>query len=458
MKALDPAARPSTALAEFVVGLRLADAPTATLTRAKQLLLDAVACAVAAEAGEELAKVEAFASALDGTSDSTVIGSSQRRPLAASVLVNGYRVTAVTVCDVYTPAHFHVTPEVMPPTLAIGERDGASGAEVLRAWVAGLEVATRAARGLDYAEFRRRGWHAPGVIGPLGGAASVAALLGLDAEGTRNAIGLAGSQSAGTWAAWGTPAVKFHQARGALSGLLGGILAAQGFPGSDEILTHPDGGIYTTYAGSGDPEATVEALGERWELDQISMRRWPSGTPIQPVITAMFALLDAGPIEVDRVERVIVSVPPNVHRAHDRFGVPDGTFVALLSIRYAVAVILHDHDAWLPQFAAERYRDPALARFVTERIELRADETLAPDGASVAVVGTDGARREKTVEVARGHPRDPLTQQELEAKVHRCADGVIGSSTTDELITRIMGLEDEDNIRRILALTRPAAA
>jgi 2-methylcitrate dehydratase PrpD len=454
MQHREPADRPSSALAAFVAGLRLSDVPESTRTRAKQLLLDAIGCAIAAGAGEELGQVEALADAMGGDGESTVIGSAVRRGLPATVLVNGYRVTAVTVCDVYTPAHCHVTPEVMPPTLAIGERDGAPGAAVLRGWIAGLEVATRAARGLGYAEFRRRGWHAPGVVGPLGGAAAVASLLGLDAGGTRNAIALAGSQSAGTWAAWGTPAVKFHQARGALSGLLGGLLAAEGFPGAEEILTDPDGGIYTTYAGGGDAAAAVEGLGERWELDEISMRRWPSGTPIQPVITALFALLAEAPVEPDRIERVTVRVPPHVHRAHDRFGVPDGTFMALLSIRYAVAVILHDRDAWLPQFAAERYGDPVLARFV-ERVELQPDEALGHDGAGAEILELDGTRREKTVEVAKGHPRDPLSEQELEAKVHRCADPVIGPAATDELVGRLRRLEEEDDIRGVLKLTRP---
>jgi 2-methylcitrate dehydratase PrpD len=455
MNASDPVSHPTTALAELVAGLDLEAVPDATRARAKQLLLDAIGCAIAAGAGEELAQVEAFADALGDGTGSTVLGSSMRRALPGAVLVNGYRVTATTVCDVYTPAHCHLTPEVLPPTLGIGERERSSGAAVLRAWIAGLEVAARAARGLGYAEFRKRGWHAPGVVGPFGGAASVASLLGLDAGRTRNALALAGSQSAGTWAAWGTPAVKFHQARGALSGLLGGLLAAQGFPGAEEILMSPDGGIYTSYAGGGDPEATVEGLGQRWEIDQISLRRWPSGTPIQPVITALFALLDTTPIAAEQVERVIVGIPPNVHRAHDRFGVPDGTFVALLSIRYAMAVILHDRDAWLPQFSAARYGDPVLARFI-ERVDLVPDESLGSDGARVELVMTDGAHHARTVEVAKGHPRDPLSAEELVAKVHLCADGVIGGDATDDLIERVLNIEEEDDIRGVLALTRPS--
>ena len=458
MSSPDPEARPTTELAAFVAGLRLADVPDGTRQRAKQLLLDAIACAIAAGGGEELAQVEGFADSLGESPDASVIGSPVRRPVTGAVLVNGYRITAVTVCDVYTPAHCHVTPEVVPPALAIAEREGATGADLLRAVVAGLEIATRTARGLDYAAFRERGWHAPGVVGPFGGAAAVTTLLGIDREGTRNALALAGSQSAGTWAAWGTPAVKFHQARGALSGLLAGLLAAQGFRGSEEILTHPDGGIYTTYAGGGDPAATVEGLGERWELEQVSLRAWPSGTPIQPVITALMGLLADEPVAADDIARVVVSVPPRVHRAHARFAVPDGTFVALLSIPYAVAVGLHDRDIWVPHFAAARYRDPVLARFVTDRVELQPDEGLGADGARVEIVRRDGSHHARTVEVAKGHPRDPLSQGELEAKVHRCADDVIGAAAADALIERVMTLEDAPDLGPMLELTRPASA
>lgn len=458
MSSPDPAARPTTELAGFVAGLRVSEIPVAARERAKQLLLDALACAIAAGGGEELAQVEGFADSLGGGSDATVLGSPVRRPISGAVLVNGYRITAVTVCDVYTPAHCHVTPEVVPPALAIAERQNASGAELLRAVVAGLEIATRAARGLDYPAFRERGWHAPGVVGPFGGAAAIAALLRMDAERARNALALAGSQSAGTWAAWGTPAVKFHQARGAMSGLLAGLLAAQGFRAAEEILTHPDGGIYTTYAGGGDPAAAVDGLGERWELQQISLRAWPSGTPIQPVITALMDVLADEPVAADDVERVVVSVPPRVHRAHARFAVPDGTFVALLSIPYVVAVGIHDRDIWVPQFAASRYGDPALARFITDRVELRPDEELPPDGARVEIVERDGSRRTRTVEVAKGHPRDPLSQGELEAKVHRCADDVIGAGAADALIERVMTLEAAPDIAGVLELTRNSSA
>src|SRR6266436_7411752 len=101
--------------------------------------------------------------------------------------------------------------------ISIAERDGLSGRDLLVAIAAGCEVTTRIGLGLDYPAFRAKGWHGPGVLGPFGAAAAVGRLRRFDADTMAKAFGLAGSQAAGTFAAWGTPTVKFHQCRGALS-------------------------------------------------------------------------------------------------------------------------------------------------------------------------------------------------------------------------------------------------
>jgi len=106
--------------------------------RAKEILLDSIACALAAEGCEELPQIQAFAVALGGAPQATVIGDIARHSLASAVLLNGYRITAVTVCDVYTVAHCHVTPEVVPPALALAERQSSSGARTLLSVIAGL--------------------------------------------------------------------------------------------------------------------------------------------------------------------------------------------------------------------------------------------------------------------------------------------------------------------------------
>jgi 2-methylcitrate dehydratase PrpD len=203
--------------------------------------------------------------------------------LAGATMLNGYLITAVTMCDAHRPTMTHITPEVVPPALAICERGALPGSDLLVALAAGFEVATRIGVGLDFPAFRARGWHGPGILGPFGAAAAVGRLLGFDADAMARAFGLAGSQAAGTFAAWGTPTVKFHQCRGALSGLMAALLAEQEFIATREFLTAPDGGLYHSYVSVSHPDRAVADLGGRWELEQIALRLWPGASSIQGV-------------------------------------------------------------------------------------------------------------------------------------------------------------------------------
>src|SRR5712692_2750290 len=361
---------PTHALAEFAAGLTYDDLPANTREQCKNLLLATLACALAGHQGEETGQVAALAAALAQSDESSVIGGG-RLSLAGATLLNGYLVTAVTMCDVHRPTLTHITPEVVPPALAIAERDGLSGRDLLVAIVAGSEVTTRVGVGIDYPAFRARGWHGPGVFGPFGAAAAVGRLLRLSPETMARAFGLAGSQSAGTFAAWGTPTVKFHQCRGALSGLLAALLAEQNFLATREFLTARDGGLYNSYSNGGRPEAAVADLGKRWELEEIALRLWPSASSVQGMITAMFDLVEKHDIDGDQVKKVRIGLSRPVFDLHGIFASYKGKFEALLSAHYVAAAILHDRELTLAQFEPARYNDPTL-RALAQRIEVRA--------------------------------------------------------------------------------------
>src|ERR1700691_3077515 len=297
------AAEATQTLAKFAATLRYEDIPQPARDHCKNLLLDALACAVAGRLGEETGQVAVFAAALAQGREASVIGG-EPMSLAGATLLNAYLVTATTMCDVYRPTLTHITPEVVPPALAIAERDGLSGRALLTALAAGCEVTTRIGLGLDYPKFRARGWHGPGVIGPFGAAAAVGSLLKFDADAMARAFGLAGSQAAGTFAAWGTPTVKFHQCRGALSGLMAALLAQQKFVATREFLTAKDGGLYNAYVNGGQPALAIADLGKRFELEQIALRLWPSATLIQGMNTAWFELAQKHDIDGARIRKV----------------------------------------------------------------------------------------------------------------------------------------------------------
>ncbi len=443
-------------LAKFAATLKYEDIPVSVREQCKNVLLDTLACAVAGHQGEETQQLAALASGLAQSQESSVIGG-DRLSLAGATLLNGYLITAVTMCDIHRSTLTHVTPEVIPPALAIAERDGLSGRDLLVAIAAGCEVTTRVGVGSDYPAMRARGWHGPGVFGPFGAAAAVGRLRGFDTETMAKAFGLAGSQSAGTFAAWGTPTVKFHQCRGALSGLMAALLAEQKFLATREILTAEDGGLYRTYGNGGRPEAVVADLGKRWELEQIALRLWPSASSIQGMNTALFDLVEQHKIDPARVRHVRVALSQPTFDLHGKLARYKAKFDALISAHYTAAVILHDQKLTLAQFEPARYDDPKLRQAAAERIDVRPDAALSGVQAMVEI-DTDAGTLKSRCTHPRGSAENPLSRVQIEDKFRTYTNGVLPSPAIAGTIEAIANLENLGSVRTLLDMLRAPAA
>jgi 2-methylcitrate dehydratase PrpD len=352
----------------------------------------------------------------------------------------------------------HITPEIVPPALAIAERDDLVGRDLLLAVAAGCEVTTRIGLGLDYPAFRARGWHGPGVIGPFGAAAAVGSLLKFDTDTMARAFGLAGSQAAGTYAAWGTPTVKFHQCRGAISGLLAALLAQQKFVATREFLSAADGGLYNVYSGGGKPEAAIAELGRRFELERIALRLWPSATLIQGMNTALFELLATHKIAAARVRHVAIALSQTAYDMHGGFGTYKGKFEALLSAHYTAAAILHDRALGLAQFAPQRYDDPTLRAFAAEKVEVRADATVSGSQAKIEIVLEDGTRLAVRCDHPLGSFENPLSRAQVEQKFRTYAADVLSEARIEEVIDAVRRLEDFGAVRKLMTLLRATRA
>lgn len=442
--------QPTGDLAAFLSGLSLEDVPKQVRETATDILLDTVASAIAGRRGDETRQIEYLATAIGGAPTSTVIAG-PKKSLAGAALLNGYQVTAVTVCDIHRPTLCHVTPEVVPPALAVAEDRGKSGKELLLAVIKGLETVVRVGAGMRYPSMRARGWHSPGVIGPFGGAAAVASLMELDEVRVRNALSLAGTQSAGTFAHWGTPTIKFHQSRGAYSGLLAATLAETGFIAGPEILTAEHGGLFNVYSDGGDPAAVTEGLGTDWQLQTISLRLWPAASSIQTVITGLFALIEAEDIRPADVEQVEVGLSKTVFDMHGELPW-DTKFRALLSTPYVTGVVLHDRNCWFEQFAPERISDPDLDAFIRSHVSVKIDDKVEGTGAAVTIRLKDG----RTFEDRRTHPHgdtaDPLSRNEIIEKFRQSADGLLSADATERAIDLLIGIETLDDVTTLTAL------
>lgn len=440
-------------LAQFAASLRYDDIPDHVREYAKTLLLDALACAMAGHQGEETKQVAAFASALGPHGDVTVIGG-EPLSLTGATFLNAFLITAVTMCDVHHPTITHVTPEVIPPALAIAERDSVSGRVLIAAIVAGCETVTRIGLGLDFKSFRARGWHGPGVLGPFGAAAAVGNLLAFDADTHARAFGLAGSQAAGTFAAWGTPTIKFHQSRGAFSGLAAALLAQQGYQATRSFLTASDGGLYATYSGGGNLRAVDDGLRVRWEMLQIALRKWPAAVAIQSVATAMFDLIERHRVASSAVRKVRVSLGRTAYDMYGIFPRYRGKFEALISTHYVVSVILHDRQLSLAQFEPARYDDPLLRSFAQDRVEVALDTQLSGVQVVVDVELDEGRMFTVRRNYAVGAPEEPLTRDQVSQKFRTYASQRLAEDEVDTVIANVEDLESLDSVRSLVRRLR----
>ncbi|HEY1472478.1 MAG TPA: MmgE/PrpD family protein [Pseudolabrys sp.] len=440
-------------LARFAASLAYEDIPAQARDYCKDILLDTLACAFAGHAGEETEQVARFAKSLATSTESTVIGGGNLS-LAGATLLNGYLITAVTMCDIHRSTLTHVTPEVVPPALLIGERDNVSGRDLLVALAAGFEVTTRVGVASDYPAVRARGYHGPGVFGPFGAAAAAGRLRGLSPEAMARAFGLAGSQAGGTFAAWGTPTVKFHQCRGALSGLMATLLAEQNFLATREFLTAKDGGLFNTFSNGGHPEQVTADLGKRWEFEQIALRLWPSASSIQGMNTALFDALEEHPFKLMDIKRAHIRLTPTVFNLHGKLAKYKAKFDALISAHYTAAVIIQDHALTLDQFTSARYDDPALRSAAADLIDIQPDESLADVQAVVEFELNDGRKIVKRCNSPRGSADNRLTRAQIESKFRAYAQKRLGKPTVERIIGAVWALETVGSVRELMQTMR----
>jgi 2-methylcitrate dehydratase PrpD len=289
-------------------------------------------------------------------------------------------------------------------------------------------------------------------VGPVGAAIAAGRLLGLDPAGLRTAMSLAVSQAAGTFAAWPTTTVKFHQARGAAAGLLAARLAAEGFTAGAEPFEAADGGLFTSYS-PGDPAVAVADLGRAWELEQISLRLWPGATPVQALLTALLGSGARWPAAAD-LAAVQIRVPPATYQAHRGLAHPAGCFEALLSFHYVAATSLQ-HGRFDIDLTGPAHTGSADIRaFIDERVIFAPDQSVPRGGVHLTVTTRHGATMDLRQDHALGTPQCAATGAQIEDKFQRAAQARLGRAPGAELLAGLSRLDQVADCADLLRLTQ----
>jgi 2-methylcitrate dehydratase PrpD len=249
---------PTGKLALWLQRLDPGAVPESVRTRAKHLILDGVACAlVGAQLPWSRTAVEAVTS-FEGAGAQTIIGWGRSASGPVACLLNGTFIQGFELDDFHPLGPLHSASVVVPALLACAEQVGnVDGEKLLLGAVAGFEVGPRVGMALHGAQMLSRGWHSGSVFGTHASAAAVGVLLGLDAARFEDALGLAGTQSAGLMAAqFEAMCKRMHHGFAARNGLYAALLAAKGYTGIKRVFEREYGGFLSVFGEGHSPDAS----------------------------------------------------------------------------------------------------------------------------------------------------------------------------------------------------------
>lgn len=453
-------------VAEHVASLKLDDIPASTLEAAKVSILDTIAVMCAGASGHDVGSVLQIAGAWGGRAESTVMGQVGMAPSYLAVLSNGAMVHQLDWDDTHDTAVCHPGAAALPAALAIAEAaGGVSGSDLLVAYVAGSDLASRlglAIKGTlwDYP------WVRAPVVGMFGAAAAGSRVLGLDAERTADAFGLALPQVGATLASLETPGSSVRTIRDGLAykdAVLAVGLASMGTHGDRGVFDGPYGLFHAFFGGDYDRDEIVGGLGETFETENVSIKPWPSCRHTHGPLTAFFdALTDSG-----RERQDISAVVAHVGASNQRLfrngpddGYPDNHAGSLCNLRYALSVAWSEGRVAPASFDEHNLSSRGVREAYRHVSWARADEfdaagTIEPGWVDISF--EDGGMTSARVEYALGHPCNPLSIAQLREKVDLCMEtGRLNprNGAVDELFALVLDLENQEVADLSAALTR----
>jgi len=436
-------------LARFVAETEWQDVPDKVRHEAKRALLNFFAVAIAGCRTQPVEMALASLAEFSGGKQATVIGHADRLDALSAAFLNAAGANVFDYCDTHLPTVVHPTSPVAPALLALAELRRVTGPELLLAFVLGFEIECRVGGAVSPGHYPK-GWHITSTCGVFGAAAGAAKLLGLEATQVVWALGNASTQSAGLCECLGWPAKSISVGNAAKNGLWSALLAGKGFEGPAEPIAGAQGFL----AAMGEPPnwpALIDGLGKTWELNDNSIKPYPCGFVIHPLLDCALDWRRDHPTAT--VTRVAVRGNPLLLQRTDRPDVATGR-EAQVSLQHAVAAALVQGKAGLDQFTDACVKDPAVVK-MRRRIEVASDPAISTIAAEMDFFTADGRQHSVTTQAARGSSSNPMKDTEIEDKLRAEADRWRPGHDIQPLIDAVWTLDKRSDVSALTAMTVP---
>src|SRR5262245_59625511 len=445
-------------VAKFVTNVKFEDFSPKAVFAARHGIIDCIACALAGSKEELTTILMGFAEETGGGRAASIIGKGVKTSAPMAALVNGAMGHALDYDDITRFLKGHPSVVCLPPALAVGEAVGASGRDIMLAYMIAFEVgsAIGAGMGVDYAD--DLGWHPTGPLGTVGAAAAAARLLGLNQEQTAMAISLGASHASGLRENFGTMTKPFHAGNASRGGVTSAMLVKRGYTASTTGLEGRYGFMHAFSGGRGENvDAPLERLGKQFFLEQpgVQIKKYPCCGSTHTPLDAFFLLRKESRIDhrdVDAVEVLVDFDPPRSLIHSDPHTALEGKF----SLQYCLAAALVDDKVGLAQFEDPMVMRPEV-RALIPKVTMRRNpgQEGKPSWVEayneVHIKMKNGNVISKRVNRSSEGPVIGVTPEGMDMKFRDCAAIALAKPRIEEALEILHNLEKQPSIDGLMS-------
>lgn len=441
-------------ITDHILEFNYDDMPEEVAKHSKIIMLDTLGAILAASNPIYPASrvITEFVREQGGREEATVIGRDFKTSSTNAALANG---TMGYMCDIeshHVKAVLHEAAVLLPSALAVGEKERASGKDIITSFVLGTDIETRMGLAISPTGMYARGFHPSVVAGCFGSAITAGKILGLSHEEFVNAFGLAGAQSSGLLA-WESDKTEMSRPFGpgiaARNGVTAALLAQKGF-GGPEVLE----GKYTVFnafSGEAHYHELFEELGSRFEVMSLAIKQYSSCSFIHPGLDALLKIMDENNVDADQIERINVRFPTS------GASLIDGSELKSHNIQYILSVGAYKNQVIIDDILFDQ-RDPRIWD-LSRRVKLIHDDELdrffpTTMPTIVEVKTKNGEVYEERVDSAKGTPENPMTHTEIREKFKRIAKITVNEELSGDIMKRVDKLEKLGDINELTELLR----
>ena len=449
------------ALGDFARELEYEDLSPEVIDWAKYLCLDFAAVTLNGSTTDSARAAVDALQRLGRSGPSAIVGTPHRVLPEYASMANGIAFHSIEMDDVNNEASLHPGVVAFPTALSMADLAHVSGKDFIAAVVAGYDVIVRLGRALQPAEHYGRGFHPTGTCGAFGAAVVAGRLLGLQGDDFIHALGIAGSQTAGSmeYLAQGAWTKRLHPGWASHSGSWAALLARSGYTGPTTILEGRDG-FLQAYSGNPDPSLVLQDLGDEYLITRTGIKPHACCRYKQGPIDCLIDIRNTHDLSADDVDEVTVGVlsggfklvaSPEEDKANPRT-VVDMQF----SMPFGAAVALAYGRASLEEYA-EGVPDRPEVRRILPMVKCVTDPELDAHfprefRAWAEVATTDGRRLRSDIRYPKGDPENALSWDEMKEKFVVLTSPVISAERQQEILAAIESLDEMEDVRELAAL------